>query len=448
MKEYALRLGDWLVSEQRESGGYLGAFGLADVECYFDTAQVLRGLLSLTPFNYKYVDSAKKAAVFLCEAINQNSNEGFPVSYNANHESICPESAFLYALKPLITAGEMFDRFDFIEASHNAADYYTKKYHRFMSLDTITHFLAYEIDGLIEIGRQAEVIEILKTIAESQRDDGAIPAKKEAQWVCVPGVAQLAICWYKVGMKQYADKAMNWLDSHQKPSGGFLGSIGQGSTYYFDDELSWGVKFYLDAYRWRIRRFFDDWSKVADYSDLSDDSFQLTAVRDILNNVINYTKSNKICIVDIGCGKGRFIRGLMRKYPDCTYIGVDLSDAMLEGLPNNVSGIRGELENIPLCDNTADFVYSNECIEHSINLSGGVFELARICKPGGTIVIIDKGIKQWGKYNCPPWERWFTDDAVTLLLKKYCDEVSCEDVHNPNNLEIGLWKIWTGKKRW
>jgi hypothetical protein len=40
---------------------------------------------------------------------------------------------------------------------------------------------------------------------------------------------------------------MKWLDEHQMPSGGFLGSYGPKATYFPNAEISWAAKFYLDA---------------------------------------------------------------------------------------------------------------------------------------------------------------------------------------------------------
>ena len=43
-------------------------------------------------------------------------------------------------------------------------------------------------------------------------------------------------------------------------------------------------------------------------------------------------------------------------------------------------------------------------------------ELARIVKPGGRIVIIDKNAKAWGRLETPEWERWFGRKELEKLL--------------------------------
>jgi malonyl-CoA O-methyltransferase len=442
MREYAIKCGRWLQSIQCRNGSFMAAF--SNRIFYFDTAQALRGLLALCELDKEFEVGALDAATFLSDTIVANGYNGFPISYNAKEESSIPETVFLYALPQLINAGKRFNRPDFITAANRCIDYYIEQ-PRFLSIDTVTHFLAYEIEAMIDLGREDDVKDILQILAENQNDDGSVPTRAGAECVNIPGLAQLAVCWYKVGMKEPADKAMDWLDKHQEFSGGFLGSMGKNAKYHKNDEISWAVKYYLDAYRWKIRRFFDVWSKNL-RSDISDDNCLLIAIRNELADALTDSHTDvDITVVDIGCGHGRFIRGLMRQYPTLNYVGVDISEKMLEGLPPNCAKFLGPLENIPLPNNYADFVYNNECIEHSVNLSGAISELARICKPGGTIAILDKNEEQWGKFSCPPWERWPSDDVVVALLKRHCSQVVSKSVHDPKN--IGLWKLWVGKKK-
>jgi malonyl-CoA O-methyltransferase len=439
MRESAVKLGNWLLSVQYNNGGVTGAN--TDKVCCFDTAQVLRGFNVLSDLADTFHIGAIKAADFLYKALLSTKNGSFPVSY-ADSPS-CPEEVLLYALPQLVSAGEKYNKPHYIDAAYKCADYYSKQ-SRFLNLDTLTHFLAYEIEAMIDLGRADEVMPTLIKLAEIQNEDGSVRAYDGVEWVCTPGLAQLAICWYKVGMKETGDKALNWLDSHQELSGGFLGSYGEGANYFQIFEISWAVKYYLDSYRWKIRRFFDAWSVNA-ATEMPDNNSRLLAVCDKLSKTFKYRHCENLVVADIGCGRGRFLRGIMKRYPNFSYIGVDISERMLEGLPNGVERIRGELENIPLPDKCADFVFCNESVEHSVNLSGAVSELARICKRGGTIAILDKHEGQWGRFNCPSWERWPAADVLVSIMKNYCTEVQCDDVNDEENVD--LWKLWVGKKR-
>ena len=90
-----------------------------------------------------------------------------------------------------------------------------------------------------------------------QNSDGSIPAYNNCKWICLTGVAQIAVIAYKVGQKDFADKCMNYLAGVQNNTGGFLGSIGKGAKYFETEEISWAVKYYLDAFYWRQRSVFN-----------------------------------------------------------------------------------------------------------------------------------------------------------------------------------------------
>src|SRR4030067_23616 len=101
--------------------------------------------------------------------------------------------------------------------------------------------------ALVGPGRPDLAREGLAQAAALQRSDGAIPAYPGVDWVCAPGVAQLALTWYKLGDRERADRAVAYLERVQNPSGGFFGSYGRGALYFPREELGWAVKFFLDC---------------------------------------------------------------------------------------------------------------------------------------------------------------------------------------------------------
>ncbi len=97
-------------------------------------------------------------------------------------------------------------------------------------------------------------------------------------------------------------------------------------------------------------------------------------------------------ILDIGCGRGEFLKGFM----DCGLIGhaVDQSTTVLNYLPDihfNLADI--ENEGIPFQDSFFDVVYSKSVIEHFHNPDKLVKEMYRVLKPGGIAITL-----------CPSWE--------------------------------------------
>jgi len=90
-------------------------------------------------------------------------------------------------------------------------------------------------------------------------------------------------------------------------------------------------------------------------------------------------------VVDVGCGAGRLRAALG---PGASrYIGVDV--VRYDGYPAEAEFLAADLDRdrIPVGDNAADVVVSLETIEHLENPRSLVRELARIARPGGTILV-------------------------------------------------------------
>ena len=103
-------------------------------------------------------------------------------------------------------------------------------------------------------------------------------------------------------------------------------------------------------------------------------------------------------VVDLGSGAGIDILLAARRVgPDGHVIGIDMTDEMIDRARQNIdaSGLgnvevrKGIIEQLPIDDSSVDWVISN-CV---INLSpekGRVFaEIARVLKPGGSMLVSD-----------------------------------------------------------
>lgn len=70
--------------------------------------------------------------------------------------------------------------------------------------------------------------------------------------------------------------------------------------------------------------------------------------------------------LDVGCGKGKFIEFFSELYnkPIKNFIGLDISMEALSKCPSNIRTIHSSLTSIPLQDNSIDFVYHLDGMEH------------------------------------------------------------------------------------
>lgn len=246
-RELALRQVHWLISVQQADGSFLGP---DDGKSYiFDTGQVLRGLLAAIESEPLATEAARRAADYLCNNAMDEGRQGFGHRYDGS----VPESVHLYLLPPLVQASEILGVPHYQKVAFHCLDYYSS-HKDALSLADLTHFLAYQLEALIDLGRADLALPVLQELQNVQQKDGAVRGVGGQPWVCSPGLAQLAICWYKTGQWGPGDRAMAWLERHQTPQGGFRGSYGRRASYFPDVELSWAAKFYLDAQLLRAHR--------------------------------------------------------------------------------------------------------------------------------------------------------------------------------------------------
>jgi SAM-dependent methyltransferase len=90
-------------------------------------------------------------------------------------------------------------------------------------------------------------------------------------------------------------------------------------------------------------------------------------------------------LVDVGCGSGALWHVLGPAF--VRYIGVDI--VRYDGFPLDAEFVTGNLDNgrLPLADDCADVVASVETIEHLENPRAFMRQLARVVKPGGTVIV-------------------------------------------------------------
>ncbi len=151
--------------------------------------------------------------------------------------------------------------------------------------------------------------------------------------------------------------------------------------------------------------------------------------------------------LDAGCGKGRFARVLVDQNPATKIVALDLALAMLAHAQPPLAPVCGTLTQYPFKDNSFDFVYATESLEHAVDIDAAVAELTRVLKPGGKLVIIDKNAEHWGRFKTPAWEQWFERKQMERLLARHCREVSSDFISYWEDVEPdGLFLAWRASK--
>jgi ubiquinone/menaquinone biosynthesis C-methylase UbiE len=152
-------------------------------------------------------------------------------------------------------------------------------------------------------------------------------------------------------------------------------------------------------------------------------------------------------VADVGCGKGRFARIVKERNPDAVVVALDLAEAMLRHIPPDIDRVAASMTALPLATAAFDGAYATESLEHAVDIPAAVAELARIVKPGGKLVIIDKNAEAWGRLQTPTWERWFGRKELEKLLARHCREVTSQPISYWEDVEPdGLFLAWLAVK--
>ena len=112
----------------------------------------------------------------------------------------------------------------------------------------------------------------------------------------------------------------------------------------------------------------------------------------MLDLLVHEVKEPPNCILDVGCGTGRFLRMISVKWPEAQLFGIDPAERMISEatrLNPNATFKMGFAESLPIANETADIVVSSLSFHHWENQKEGIREIARVLRPGGLFCLAD-----------------------------------------------------------
>ena len=101
-------------------------------------------------------------------------------------------------------------------------------------------------------------------------------------------------------------------------------------------------------------------------------------------------------ILDLGCGTGTILNMISKELDVKELYGLDLSKKMLE-IAKDKLGAKAELtvgdaENLPYVDDFFEAIVCVESFHHYPNPKQALYEINRVLKPGGTLILCDAWI--------------------------------------------------------
>ena len=254
--DLAIQYAKWLCDIQKNDGSWWGTEN--DMPYVFDTAQIIKGLLAIRVFLPEVDENINRACEWLCTFI---TDEGRFKAYDDKiwgDGKIISELIHIYCLSPIRDAGVLFNKNEYVRKSESSLDYYIDNCsNKIKDFHLLSHFYAYVMEGLIDMGRDDVATEAMEALAAYQKDSGAVPAYKNVNWVCSTGLFQLALVWFRLGNQERGIKAFEYACKLQNESGGWYGSYlsendsREDNTYFPDAEISWANKYFLDALYYR-----------------------------------------------------------------------------------------------------------------------------------------------------------------------------------------------------
>lgn len=447
-KELAIQYAQWLCKIQHEDGSWY------DTECnnpyIFDSAQVLKGLIAIR----EYLQGVDTYIIKGCDWIlSKMTSEGrlvSPLEDAWGDGKTFSELIHTYCISPIKEAGQIFNIQKYIDAANKMANYYTTRYkENILNFDLLSHFYAYIMEAMIDIGREDLAKEAMDKIANEQKESGALPAYNNCDWVCSTGLFQLALVWFRLGNIECGNKAFEYACKLQNESGGWYGSYlsednpNEINVYFPDAEISWANKYFLDAlYYKNVALFEKEAPNFCDYISVTDGRYK--CIKGIVSELPNKAK-----ILDIGCGKGRYIANLCRDCINKQYFAVDISKKVMEYFSNDdVIKKEGNLTNIPYEDDFFDAVYTCEALEHAVDIKRAISELCRVTQSGGKVVVLDKNKEKLGYFEIEEWEQWFDEEELKGEMLEYCSDVQViKDISYEEKEADGLFYCWVGTKK-
>ena len=198
------------------------------------------------------------------------------------------------------------------------------------------------------------------------------------------------------------------------------------------------VRRVLDLRKKRSRDFFD---KIAGrYGTLT----QPGGGWDVLARGLAVGFKDKV-IADIGAGEGA-LSLMLARFARKVY-SIDQAPRMLRlveeqaveaGVATVLQVVEGDLEHIPLAENTCDAVFLSQALHHAADPSAAVLEASRVLKAEGQLIILDlaRHEQEWVREQWADQWLGFEEKELKSWMKEAGLKMECIERHAGSNSDL------------
>jgi ubiquinone/menaquinone biosynthesis C-methylase UbiE len=142
-------------------------------------------------------------------------------------------------------------------------------------------------------------------------------------------------------------------------------------------------------------------------------------------------------VADVGTGTGFLAEAALDA--GARVIGIDLSQEMLATATAKFQGRpfearAGEVDRLPLTDSAVDVVIANMVLHHAPDPASAIREMARVLKPGGTVVLTDADTHTHEWLRDEQHDRWLGFERTSIAI--WFEQAGLRDVTVGNTGEI------------
>lgn len=140
-------------------------------------------------------------------------------------------------------------------------------------------------------------------------------------------------------------------------------------------------------------------------------------------------------LLDLGCGTGALAEAVLEEIANACLACVDLSPKMLELAKERLSGKADvflvDVEGLPFPDSSFDAAWCNDSFHHYPDPKKAAFQMWRVLKPGGTLVVGDVWqpaparaiMNAWMPYSNEGDVRIYSESEMCAILGTWFNDV-------------------------